>query len=174
MEILFKDKTIESKEIEFDPNDLFVIVDHGSDDLLQRDEFDEIFAWLNLNIGEEKKNQMFVYCDEAGTGTISREEFVKAWDWLEKQIYESVASGVGLSSSKLHLLLAIQALVMLLIFAFLFLATVAFSTNGSFQAVIQSFAITFVGFISTQARRKVKGEQILEQGILKKFVSNVV
>lgn len=174
MEILFKDKTIDSKEIDFNPNDLFVIVDHSSDDMLERHEFDEIFAWLNLDIGEERKNQMFAYCDTAGTGTVSREEFVKAWDWLEKTIYESVASGVGLSTTKLYLLLIIQAVVLLLVFAFLFLATVAFATNGSFNAVIQSLAITFVGYISAQARQKVRGEEILEQGVLGKFLSHVI
>lgn len=125
----------------------------GGNELLSREEFDQMFDMLGINVLQSRRDMMFAYCDLIESDDyVSREEFLGAWDWLLGELASSVVGqGLGLSSIEITLYMVTLAVVLALIFVFLLLSMAAFNPNGGFSAIVQSAIIASASFFSTSA-----------------------
>lgn len=64
------------------PEEMFALLDMDGDNNMTRDEFNQLFQKLNIDLTDLVKDQLFAYCDSDADGSISQEEFAEAWDWM--------------------------------------------------------------------------------------------
>ena len=96
----------------------------------------------------------FSFCDADGSGTISQEEFVDSWDWVEQQMVLEAAEEAGLDDSAIIVAVVTLVVLLLCVFAFIFVAIRAWNNEGSFDAVIQSFLVVASGKVTSLAKKK--------------------
>lgn len=165
---LFRPTTAEAdgtEAVPFEPGRLFDLLDADGSGFLSEKEFYAMFLLLDLNISESKQQMMFAYADAASKGLdnqISRDEFMSSWAWLESVMATSIAESLGLGDTQLAYYIALLAVLLFAVLAFVLVAIVAFNTHGGFVAVVQSTIIAGAGFISKDVVRKPKAEELAE------------
>jgi len=130
---------------EFDARELFSMLNTDGDDVLSIEEFKGLFTTLNIDISEEKQDKLLALCDIDCSDTIDEEEFVNAWDYFYEVFLEEAASQAGLSIFHVVLTVAMIALIIALVFIFLFVAIAAWSNESNFVTVIRSLVVTLMG-----------------------------
>jgi len=142
----------------FDARDLFHMLNRNEDgtmdDVLTIDEFRELFVALNIDISEEKQDKLLALCDIDCSETIDEEEFVNAWDYFHEVFLEEAASQAGLSWLHVFTTVVLMTMMILLVFAFVFVAMAAWSNENNFVVVIRSLIITFMGGATSIMRPK--------------------
>ena len=152
--------------------------------MLTEAEFNDLFKKLQINVPQRKREQIFAcvelsgswvgsqsgkrlgtltvvvlvpcfsFCDADGSGTISQEEFVDSWDWVEQQMVLEAAEEAGLDDSAIIVAVVTLVVLLLCVFAFIFVAIRAWNNEGSFDAVIQSFLVVASGKVTSLAKKK--------------------
>ena len=91
-------------------------------------------------------------------------EFKEAWNWLEEELRADVAESLGMDSATIWLTLAWMALLLTLLFTFLFVSIKAWSDVGTFSSSVQSCMITLVGGLTSVMKRVPPPEEMDKGG----------
>jgi len=117
--------------------DLFDIFDQDQSGQLDYSEFTSLLKFLNLNLPRQRAMRLFNSCAGAD-GTIDKYEFESCMRVLEELVTERVLSEYGYAAPALIKKFLVAFLILALLFIFIFLGINAFSTNSSFQSVVNS------------------------------------
>jgi hypothetical protein len=128
------------------------------DDYLDAAEFRELFQKLDLSLSHQQQDRLFAYCDIDCTNTISREEFVEGWEYIMEEMVQQTTEELGLDTPRIILVVASSVTMLALWFTFLFLLISAWSSQGSFQATIQSMIVAGSGAMSSKVRKQSEVE----------------
>ena len=140
------------------PEEIFALVNTDDDDVLDRDEFNKMFALLDLDLNESQREQLFALCDVDCTGTITEEEFVQGWDLMVETFLDEGAERVGLGKTRIIGIVLYILGSLGLVIAFVLVTLAAWANDDSFGAVVQSLLIGGAGRTSTSARSKTEAE----------------
>lgn len=143
---------------ELKAEDVFDFLNADGDDVLDAHEFRDLFQKLDLSLTAQQQDRLFAYCDIDCTNTISREEFVEGWEFIMEEMVQQTTEELGLDTPRIILVVASLVTMLALWFAFLFLLISAWSSQGSFQATIQSMIVAGSGAMSSKVRKQSEVE----------------
>ena len=125
-------------------HEVFVATDREGDSSgsICKQEFSSLAKRLNIDLTDHRINEIFASFKKSGTSTsdedLNEEEFAKALQYLDNKNTNMTLESLGISKSMLIFPLISLIIILLLLFAFIFLGIQGFAIGSSFGSVINS------------------------------------
>lgn len=121
----------------FDPKTIF---NHfaNSRGTMGMEEFSNIFKQLGLPISHAKIMQMFSIADKDKKGELNYQQFLKALESLKGFLITEIMDQLGFSIKDMAISFLFAIVILILMFAFIFVGMAAFSPASSFSSVTNS------------------------------------
>jgi len=128
-------------DAQFNPAELFRLLNTNGDDTLDMDEFKKLFASLNVEMSAERQKRLVVFCDTNCSGTIDEDEFVSSWAIFQEAVIHEAAEQAGLTS--FHLVVKVFGVtgMMVMVFVFIYSALSAWQNSTDVSSVLRSVMV---------------------------------
>jgi len=120
-----------------DPGKVFDMFDKDHSGFIDYNEFTDLIKYMNVNVTPPRALKIFSEAASAD-GRCDKVAFEKALAALNELVTEKVLADMGLSVGKLVAIFVALVLLLLGLFAFIFLGIAAFKTGNTFGTVINS------------------------------------
>jgi len=116
------------------------------------EEFQEAFKIYNLRFSEERQLEMFTRYDTNGDpNELGIKDFVRIMAYIKKTISTETMTTLGLSKAKIIKGLILLVCILLVLFVFIFLGIMGFTTNSTLGSVVNSLLPISAGGILSKA-----------------------
>ena len=148
------------------------MLDADESGLLDFDEFKEVMKYFDLSFSEERLRQIFSKFDADGSAQMDLQEFEGALKYIKSLISKQSLDYMGFSKKQILKVLLGAIVMLLLIFAFIFVGIAAFSTGSTFGSVINSIMPISGGAIMGKAK-EINLDKLLDsiKGIIQKVLN---
>ena len=146
-------KAIENPAQLFDPQILFK---HFSTNgkAIAFEEFNNIFEQLNLKIPYVRRLKIFSEADKNKRGELKYQDFVRALTQIKDYFIFEVMNQMGISQQEMIISLVWSVILLLLMFAFIFVGIAAFSPASSFSSVTNTIMPLVAGFAVNKRKKE--------------------
>jgi len=121
-----------------DPSKLFDLFDTENKGSITFDQFTELVKYMNVDLSPTKAMKIFADSSSPKTNLMDKAGFEKALDALHGNIAGHVLDLMGLSVATLAKIFIVLTILLLGLFAFIFLGIAAFETDSTFSTVINA------------------------------------
>ena len=111
---------------------------------------------MNIRISEKKALKIFARCDKGGSNTLTYNEYLAAYELLIMMLASHAISNMGLTPKRIAIGLISSAIVLAMLFAFIFVGIAAFGGQGNFGSSIRS-AMAAAGAGGLQKQNEASG-----------------
>jgi len=134
-----KKATIDLKNAkDLDPSKLFDLFDTENTGTIDFEQFTELIKYMNVEISPTKAMKIFADASNPHTKLMDKTGFDKALGVLHANVAHRVLDFMGLSVATLAKIFIVLTLLLLGLFAFIFLGIAAFKTDSQFSTVINA------------------------------------
>jgi len=133
----FKKNMTQADLEDLDAGKIFDMFDADGSGSVDFSEFQETLKYMNIDISPHKAMKIFSEVANA-EGVCDREAFQKALDALHQQIADKVLSDMGFAVSNLAKIFIGLVILLLGLFAFIFMGISAFESGNAFGSVVNS------------------------------------
>jgi hypothetical protein len=145
-------KAMENPGQLFDPQVLFKhFATNGS--TIGFEEFNNIFVQLNLKIPYVRMLKIFSEADVNKRGELNYQDFVRALSIMKDHFIYEVMNQLGISLEDMIVSLVWSIILLILMFAFIFVGIVAFSPTSSFSSVTNTIMPLAAGFTVNKGKK---------------------
>ena len=135
-----------------DAEAVFDMLDVSGTGTLTFEEFQEAFKIYNLRFSEERQLEMFTRYDTNGDpNELGIKDFVRIMAYIKKTISTETMTTLGLSKAKIIKGLILLVCILLVLFVFIFLGIMGFTTNSTLGSVVNSLLPISAGGILSKA-----------------------
>jgi len=120
---------------------LFAQFDNDRSGSLDFDQFQDMLRYLNINLSQEKIVEIFNKVDTDGDKALTYNEFEKGFALLAAEVAMAALQSLGLTDAQIYGVVGSGFLILMGIFAFIFLGMAAFTSNSTFGSVVNSGAV---------------------------------
>jgi hypothetical protein len=146
-------KAMENPGQMFDPQVLFKhFATNGS--TIGFEEFNNIFVQLNLKIPYVRMLKIFSEADVNKRGELNYQDFVRALSIMKDHFIFEVMNQLGISVEDMIVSLVWSIILLLLMFAFIFVGIIAFSPTSSFSSVTNTIMPLAAGFTVNKDKKE--------------------
>ncbi|CAG9313576.1 unnamed protein product [Blepharisma stoltei] len=135
-----------------DIDNIFHMLDKDGSGELDFQEFTQVMKFFDLEMTNQRLLQIFSKFDADGSGNMSLQEFEAAFDYLKSEVSRGAMEGLGLAKKKLALIFLGSLMILLLVFAFLFLGIIGFITVSRFGSAVNSMLPMSSGVVISKLR----------------------
>ncbi|GMH62295.1 hypothetical protein TrLO_g6528 [Triparma laevis f. longispina] len=165
----------DEEEVPFSLSDAFSLMDNVGDGagMLVFDEVMELLKLYKLDdVSEQRALWFFAKVDKDNSKTLDEEQFVEFMGYLQEESKKKVLEDIGYDTPTLAGNLALNVVILLLLFAFIFFGITGFAVAGSFGACINSALPVATGGGMGGDEIKEKLEELKDK-IMKKIKSKM-
>jgi len=121
---------------------LFQQFDSDKSGVIDFEEFQGMLKYLNINISQDKAVAIFSKVDADGDKGLSYNEFEKGFALIASEVAMAALQSLGLTDAQIYAVIGSGFVLLLGLFAFIFLGMAAFTQNSTFGSMVNS---SFVG-----------------------------
>ena len=118
------------------------------------EEFNNIFVQLNLKIPYVRMLKIFSEADVNKRGELNFQDFVRALGNMKDHFIFEVMNQLGISVEDMIISLVWSIILLLLMFAFIFVGIIAFSPTSSFSSVTNTIMPLAAGFTVNKDKKE--------------------
>jgi hypothetical protein len=118
------------------------------------EEFNNIFEQLNLKIPYVRRLKIFSEADKNKRGELKYQDFVRALTQIKDYFIFEVMNQMGISQQEMIISLVWSVILLLLMFAFIFVGIAAFSPASSFSSVTNTIMPLVAGFAVNKRKKE--------------------
>eukprot|EP00931_Biecheleriopsis_adriatica_P032105 TRINITY_DN18762_c0_g1_i1.p1 TRINITY_DN18762_c0_g1~~TRINITY_DN18762_c0_g1_i1.p1 ORF type:complete len:1570 (-),score=301.84 TRINITY_DN18762_c0_g1_i1:81-4748(-) len=149
----FDDIRNEKTSFRVTPSDIFNLLDKDKSGTVSREEFRSLFENMDNKMSDTQIRKLLAYGDTDGSGRLTKQELEEAWSYIVDNLVNKALYDMGQSTTDMVLGI-IAALALLVIgFAFIFLAMQGWYNDSSLQAVIQAALVAGWGRLSSSVQK---------------------
>lgn len=135
-----------------DIDNIFHVLDKDGSGLLEFEEFIQVMKYFDLEMTHQRLLQIFSKFDADGSASMNLQEFEAAFNYIKSEISRGAMDQLGLAKKKLVMIFVGSVLILILVFAFLFLGIIGFISVSKFGTAVNSILPMSSGGIISKMR----------------------